>query len=167
MGVLKSATIGALFVGLSLTPAQANGDDLARAILGIAAVGIIAKAIDDRNDRRNKTTATIGASRLRSVEQNSRFGGRIVDGRIRPYESNRTHSKRGFKKQPLPQRCLRVVETSRGDRLAYGARCLNQNFRFASRLPDRCETAVRTNRRFRTVFGARCLRRDGWNVARY
>ena len=167
MGILKSATFGALFVGLSLTPAQADGDDLARAILGIAAVGIIAKAIDDRNDRRRKNASTVGASRLGSVEQNSRFGGRIIDGRIRPYEPESAHTKRGFKKQPLPQRCLRVVETARGDRLAYGARCLNQNFRFASRLPDQCETAVRTNRGFRTVFGARCLRRDGWNVARY
>ena len=88
-------------------------------------------------------------------------------GTIRPYKPYRSHGKRhGIKKRPLPDRCLRWVNTGRGDRLAYGARCLNRNYRHASKLPRRCETLIRTNRGYRAVYGARCLARDGWRVAR-
>ncbi len=163
---LITATIASIAMAASLTApatARADGDDIAKAIVGIAAIAIIAKAIDDRNDRDNFTT--VGSRRLGSVNQ---FDGRsVIDGRIRRLDSRRgPKARRGYKKQALPRTCLRVVETSRGDRLVYGSRCLNRNFRFAAKLPGNCETAVRTRRGFRTVYGARCLRRDGWKVAR-
>ncbi|MDJ1017696.1 MAG: hypothetical protein QNJ35_14405, partial [Paracoccaceae bacterium] len=58
-----------------------------------------------------------------------------------------------------------VVETRRGDRLAYGQRCVNRNYRYASRLPNQCKVTVNTRRGTRAVYGARCLNRDGWRVA--
>ncbi len=144
--------------------ASADGNDLAKAIAGIVAVGIIAKAIDNRNDRGRASTTT-RAGRLGSIEQTF-DGRRVIDRRVRDYEQRKgPKAKRGYKKKALPQACLRVVETDRRDRLAYGSRCLNRNYRHASKLPVSCETVVRTNRGFRTVFGARCLRRDGWKVA--
>ena len=161
-----TATIAGLAIAGSLftaAPARADGEDIAKVIAGIAAIAIIAKAIDNRKDRDNVTT--VGSRRLGSVDQYD--GRRIIDGTIRRHENRRgPKARRGYKKQRLPQACLRVVETRRGDKLVYGSRCLNRKFKFASKLPDRCETLVRTGRGFRSVFGARCLRRDGWKVAR-
>ena len=167
MKLFATAILGLVLAGAAVTPAQADSDDLARAVLGIATVAIIAKAIDDRNDRRKDTVPIVGASRLGSAEQSYGHNNRReIDSRAKSYNRHGPKAGRGYKKRALPQACLRVVETGRGDRLAYGARCLDRNYRFASRLPDRCETAVRTNRGVRTVFGARCLRREGWSVAR-
>ena len=164
--VLAAAMGLTLVMGTSTpTPTKADSDDLAKALAGIAAVAIIARAIDDRNDRKSKKT--VGAGRLGPIERGYSYDTRrVIDGTIRPYHRQGPKPRRGFKRRPLPQNCLRVVETDRGDRLAYGSRCLNRNFGFASRLPQSCETVVRTPRGFRAVYGARCLRRDGWNVAR-
>ena len=160
-----TATIASIALAGSLAmpaPAHADTSDVARALAGIAAIALIAKAIDDRRDR--KRSSGITAGNLGSYEQYD--GRRVIDGTIRRHDRHLRRGGHGIKKHPLPQACLRVIETSRGDRLAYGARCVNRNFRFASRLPERCETVVRTPRGFRTVYGARCLRRDGWKVAR-
>jgi len=72
----------------------------------------------------------------------------------------------GFKRRPLPDQCLRIVDTRRGDRLVYGERCLNRTYRHADKLPTACTRYIRTNRGLRPVFGARCLAGDGWQVAR-
>lgn len=166
MKLLTTSITALALATAGVMPAQAGNNDLAKAIAGIAAIAIIAKAVDDRSDRRKAASATVGASRLGSVEQTYRHDGRrIIDGRVRPYDNKGPKAGRGYKKQPLPQACLRVIETSRRDRLAYGSRCLDRNFRFASKLPRQCAVAVRTNRGVRTFYGARCLDRDGWRVA--
>ncbi len=85
-------------------------------------------------------------------------------GTVRPYKSQGT--KYGIKKRPLPDQCLRWVNTGRGDRLAYSAHCLDRSYRHASKLPGRCETLIRTDRGYRAVYGARCLARDGGRGAR-
>ncbi|SMX23149.1 hypothetical protein BOA8489_01253 [Boseongicola aestuarii] len=164
MKLLATAILGLTLATTNAAPVKAEGNDLAKAILGIAAVAIIAKSIDDRNDRRRKASATVGASRLGTVDRHN--DGRQLYGTVRPYDGFGPKAGRGYKKSPLPQSCLRIVDTGRRDRLAYGARCLDRNFRFASKLPDQCVTAVRTPRGVRTVYGARCLERDGWIVAR-
>ena len=93
---------------------------------------------------------------------------RSYRGTVRPYKPYRSYGKKyGIKKRPLPDRCRRWVSTGRGDRLAYSARCLDRNYRHASKLPGRCETLIRTSRGYRAVYGARCLRRDGWRVSRH
>lgn len=152
-------------------PARADGEDIAKAIAGIAAVAIIAKAIDDRKDRKSAETtvsSTTRAGRFGSIEQDYPYDGRrIIEGTVRPYDDRHgPKAGRGYKKLPLPESCLRWVDTGRGDRLAYESRCLDRRYKFASKLPEQCETAVRTSRGFREVYGARCLRRDGWIVAR-
>ncbi|MXQ08079.1 hypothetical protein GQ651_09510 [Alphaproteobacteria bacterium GH1-50] len=165
MSVVRNTFIALMASGVLMVPAPASADaeDVARALVGIAAVGIIAKAIDDRKDRREEQTkaAERHQFRLGPVEQT----GRHIEGRIRPYDQPRG-KKLGVKKRPLPQECLRWVETARGDRLAYGARCLNRNYRHVRHLPDQCHTLVRTPRGLREVYGARCLEREGWRVAR-
>ena len=98
--------------------------------------------------------------RLGPVESRHRRG----YGTVRPYKPQ--GKKYGIKKRPLPDQCLRWVNTGRGDRLAYSAHCLDRSYRHASKLPGRCETLIRTSRGYRAVYGARCLARDGWRVAR-
>ncbi|MDD9923869.1 MAG: hypothetical protein OXQ92_16550 [Boseongicola sp.] len=161
-----TATISGFAIALGMAvpaPAQADSDDLAKWIAGAAALAIIAKAIDDRNDRKK---AAASAHR-RSVEQYSTYDNRrIIDGTIRPYHKNRDTKIKAARNKPLPRTCLRVIETNRGERLGYQSRCLERNYRYADRLPRSCETIVRTNGRFQSIYGARCLRRDGWKVAR-
>lgn len=164
MKLFATAILGLALATTTAAPVKAESNDLAKAVLGIAAVAIIAKSIDDRNDRRREAKATVGASRLGSVDRH--HDGRELRGTVRPFNGFGPKAGRGYKKSPLPQSCLRIVDKGRRDRLAYGARCLDQNYRFASKLPARCETAVRTPRGLRTVYGARCLERDGWIVAR-
>lgn len=166
---IAAAALAATGIALAPVPAAAaDGEDLAKIIAGLAVAGIIAKAIDDRKDRkRAKSTATANQfPRFGSIEDRDR---RVIDGRIRRYDEDdyRGGPKfgRGYKQQALPEQCLVTVETGRGDRLAYGAHCLDRLYRFADKLPRSCETVVRTPRGFRTVFGARCLARDGWRVA--
>ena len=164
-----AAALAATGISLAPAPAAADSDDIAKIIAGLAVAGIIAKAIDDRNDRKRSATASDFG---RFGDRNDHYydGRRTIDGTIRPYhrDDRRKGPKfgRGYKKRALPERCLLRVKTSHGSHLAYGQRCLNRNYKFASKLPERCETVVRTRRGFRTVFGARCLRRDGWRVAR-
>jgi len=164
MKFIATAILGLALATTTAAPVRADGDDLAKAILGIAAVAIIAKSIDDRKDRRREEQATVGASRLGSIDRP--YAGRELHGTVNRYDRHGPKAGRGYKRAELPQRCLRTVDTGRRDRLVYGARCLDRNYRFASKLPDRCELAVRTPRGIRTVYGARCLKRDGWIVAR-
>ncbi|MDJ1018054.1 MAG: hypothetical protein QNJ35_16205 [Paracoccaceae bacterium] len=165
MKMLRTAIAGLTAAALLAAPVQAqsrsSSDDVAKIIAGIAALAIIAKAVDDRNDRK---VASSDPNRWRfgSVDRRDR----VIDGRIRRYHDDDDDRRRtNYKRRPLPRDCLVVVETRRGDRLAYGQRCVNRNYRYASRLPNQCKVTVNTRRGTRAVYGARCLNRDGWRVA--
>lgn len=170
-----AATLAAAGIVFAPAPASAaDSQDIAKILAGIAVAGIVAKAIDNRRDDRKEAeraataTATefgrFGTSRDRYEDDR-----RSIEGTIRPYrrEEHRDGPKfgKGYKKQPLPEQCLVRVDTGRGERLAYGAHCLDRSYRFADKLPGSCETVVRTPRGLRTVYGARCLEREGWRVA--
>lgn len=163
--------------GIAFAPAPASaleGNDLAKIIAGVAVAGIIAKAIDNKNDKKRDARAAAAQKkefgRFGTTNDRYRDAPRSIEGTIRPYRQDDWGRKgpkfgKGYKQQALPRQCLLTVETGRGDRLAYGSYCLNQNYRFANKLPTSCETAVRTPRGIRTVYGARCLSQDGWRVA--
>lgn len=173
---LTVSALTALGVLLSPAPATAaDGDDIAGILAGVLAVGIIAKAIDDRKDRKKAQTVveprrTTEYGRLRSLDDEGyiRRGNRVIRGSVSPWMDGGKGPKagRGYKKQPLPASCLRRLETARHDRQVYAARCLNRNYKFANRLPRACAFNVETRRGLRTVYGARCLKRDGWRTAR-
>ena len=157
----KTLTVAAVTaLGLTFTPMPAAADtsDAVKVLGGLAALAIAAKVIDDRRDRR--------AERAEQATQFSVIDNRNSVGTLRLLDRNTVNTRSArIKRRPLPDRCLRVANTRRGDRLVCVQRCLNNNFQFASRLPDHCQTAIRTNRGVRNVFGARCLSRDGWRVA--
>lgn len=150
---LTVAAVTALGLAMTPMPAAADTSDAVKVLGGLAALAIAAKVIDDRRDRR--------AERAEQATQFSVIDNRASVGTLRRFDRNTVRIKR----RPLPNRCLRVANTRRGDRLVYVQRCLNNNFQFASRLPNHCQTVIRTNRGVRNVFGARCLSRDGWRVA--
>ncbi len=155
----------ALSLALAPVPAAAepDGEDIARVLAGLAILGIIAKAASDNDDDRRRTRAR-SATRYGSIDDYR--DRRVIEGEIINRDYRKTPKGKGYKKAKLPDRCLRIIDTARGDRLVYGARCLNRNYRHASKLPQRCERLVRTNRGVRTVYATRCLARDGWRVAR-
>lgn len=171
---LTATALTAASVAIAPAPAvAADGDDLGKIIAGLAIAGIVAKVIDDRRDRkREEREVTTQAGQFGTVvtpEHIQRDSRRAIEGTVRPYrrdEHGRWPKLRaGYKRQALPEQCLRTVGTARGDRLAYGARCLDRRYRHADKLPASCQTVVRTPRGYRAVYGARCLRRDGWQVA--
>ena len=163
----KFALSGLTALSLSLSPLPAaaapDGDDILRTLAGLAVLGIIANEVNDRDRKRTKTSATTKVhDPYRSIEGHR--SPRVIEGQIRRHNSNngRAH---GLRRARLPDQCLRVVATSRGDRLVYGQRCLTRNYVHAQRLPDRCRVTVRTENRTSAAYGARCLARDGWRVA--
>ena len=159
---LALSAVTALGLAVTPVPAAADGEDIAKALAGLAVLGLIAKTVNDRRDRRE--AATQSQSNIWIDEPRL---GRATDGRLRRIdEPRRNHAKRqGFKKRALPDRCLRIAETGGRDRLVYVERCLQRNYKHADKLPGACERLIRTPRGLRTVYGARCLRRDGWKVA--
>ena len=158
------AAVAALGITFTPAPVAADSSDLAKALAGLAVLGIIAKTVDDRKDRRRAAAAAEQRSQ-KSWSLDDRRGTRIIDGELRPRDWTRQNRHINARSQPLPDRCLRVADTNRRDRLVYVKRCLNKRFDFAQHLPGACERQIRTSRGVRTVYGARCLRRDGWQVA--
>ena len=162
---IKSLTVAAIAAfGISLTPvpAAADSSDVAKVIAGLAVLGIIAKAADDRRDRK-RAAAAQSRNDWYSIEDGRRRG--VLDGELRSVDKPKKQRWTGIKRQPLPDRCLRIADTNRRDRLVYTRHCLKRNYKYVNRLPDACERQIRTSRGLRTVYGARCLARDGWRVA--
>lgn len=162
------ASVTAISLMSAPMPASAgpDGEDLAKALAGLAVIGIIAAAANDRKDKQSANVVTIENPNARGFIGERRSPGG-VQGIVRsPRAENRNILRRSFR-APLPERCQRILSTAHGDRLVYSARCLNRNFGQANRLPDRCRLLVRTNNRAFRVFGARCLRNAGWHTARF
>lgn len=136
-----------IITGSFAAPARADGDDLARALAGIAALAIIGKAIHDRNKRDHVT------------HNYNTYQPRVIRPKPLP---NRVARKN------LPAQCIRHIETRNGNtRRVLGARCLDRNYRFSNQLPRNCARQVETRRGWRWVYGARCLRNNGYQIARY
>lgn len=163
----KLALSGLTAISLTLAPLPAaagpDGEDVLKALAGLAVLGIIAHEINDR-DRKRKARAPSARAYdpYRSIEGHR--SPRVIEGEIRRPGAHKDRVK-GVRRARLPDQCLRIVDTSRGDRLVYGRRCLSRNYIYAEQLPDRCRVTVRTQNRTRAAYGARCLARDGWRVA--
>ncbi|SDJ02239.1 hypothetical protein [Lutimaribacter saemankumensis] len=148
---------GAIAVtGFTSAPARADGSDLAKAIAGIAALAIIAKAIDD--DRKEKPRNHAPAKVHPGKPKHKTYG--YHDRAPRPLPQ------RVARKQ-LPGNCMVRVETRRGVQNAFSQRCLQNNYRHANRLPQSCQMPSRGRGPHRTFYDARCLRSYGYSLARW
>ncbi len=163
----KVALSGLTALSLSLSPLPAvaapDGEDVFKALAGLAVLGIIANEINDRDRKRSSSNSAVKTHNPSwSIE--GKKNPRVIEGEIRrPRHVNK--APKHVRRARLPDQCLRIVDTRRGDRLVYGNRCLNRNYIYAEHLPNRCRVTVRTENRNRQVYGARCLARDGWRVA--
>ncbi|SNX69582.1 hypothetical protein SAMN05878503_104112 [Cereibacter ovatus] len=143
-----SAGLAAVAVALGLaigaTPAQADSNDVAKAVAGIAALAIIADQIDrnrepDQSRRVWNTQDTYRPQVYRSPQANGRWDPppqhvwRDRDGRIHNpgnwRDDRYRHDRRPARAQrELPRECL---VRARDGRVAYDARCLRRHgFRY-------------------------------------
>jgi hypothetical protein len=143
IAAIIAATI--VITGFSAAPARAGGDDIAKALAGLAMLAIIGKAISDNRD------------------------GHQVSRQAAPrhqYVQPRPLPKR-IARNALPGQCLRVIDTRRGTTRMFMRRCLERNYRYVNRLPQACAQRVRTDRGPRYGYNARCLRQSGFRIARH
>lgn len=143
------AAISAASLAISLfagaAPARADSDDFAKALAGIAAIAIIGKAINDRNDRKKA-----------HVSRNSHTHG--VAPRPTP---------KRFSRYDLPAQCLFDFDLGRhGSMRMFGKRCLERNYRFSHNLPNVCEQRIWTDQGMRRGYSPRCLRESGYRMSR-
>jgi hypothetical protein len=164
-------TAAIVITGFNAAPARADGRELAQAIAGIAAVAIIANAL---NDKRKKDEAHLG-SRNTGYDHGRQHGYvKPQHGYVQPQQQ--WHGDRQLAPRPLPDRvarkslpavCLQTVEDRRGRAVnVLGQRCLQNNFRGAQYLPQSCAVDFQSHRGWRSGYDARCLSRAGYSIAR-
>ena len=144
IALVVTATL--VITGATASSARADDYDAARIIAGIAALAIIGKAINDRNDRKD------------TVQQH------IYRAQPQPHLTPRPLPGRVSRKV-LPAQCVQIVDTPNRAVRVLGARCLERNYRHANALPRQCARQVQTNRGLRWAYGAPCLRRNGYQIA--
>jgi hypothetical protein len=151
-------TLTAALISLTLavtsvtaTPAQAGGNDVAKALIGIAALYAISEAV--RNNRGSR--------------QVSRQVSRAPVSQVRPVIQPH-HQAAKYSRWTLPRKCVTRINTRRGEQNFLGQRCLRKNLKRANLLPAVCLREVRTRGNWRKMYKARCLRNNGYRMeARY
>jgi hypothetical protein len=142
--------LSAALVATSVSTAPARADeDVIKVLGGLVALGIIAKAIDDRNDRKKRQ--------------------RAATGKIQPYKVTRPHvGTIGPKLRPrrlvkiAPEQCLQNTWTHQGPRPVYAARCMKHYSR--AQLPHSCLRENQTLSGPRYYYTPRCLHEHGWRT---
>ena len=141
------------------TPTYAQGldrEDVGKLLIGLAAVAVIGAAIEENRDRnRDRSTPAHDTPNWNGINRNGGWSG-LADNHDANVSSRRL----------LPHECLRRVETRYGPQRIFGKRCLDNNYRHASRLPDRCAVRVYTNNGPRRGFDPQCLREQGFRSDR-
>lgn len=137
--------------GFTVAPARAGNGDFAKALFGVAAIAVIASAID-KNRKKSKPTPEPRYSR---PEYEVHRG----EGHHRT-----AHSRKSFRQ--LPARCFGQYQTRHGALRGFGASCLHNSMRHADRLPQACVQKVRTRHGRDTIYGASCMRDYGYRIER-
>lgn len=124
--------------------ARADTDDVAKAVAALIALGLIAKAIDDNNDRK----------RARKTQPE------VITRAPKPHHGNRYGHRRSAKE--IPWRCVFNLETAeRGYRNVVGPRCLRRHAPQVV-LPQACRVTAYTRHGWRPAYGRGCLKRRGY-----
>lgn len=135
--------VGALAMSLMLSPVTASkaaaNDDFGKALVGIAALAIIGKAIE-QNSRKTQASRAPAQPIYTITPRDNRM--------VLPSDCALTLRAPGF-----------------GDRTVYTKRCLEQSVR-DTRMPRACLDQIRTNRGPREVYDERCLTRNGFRTAK-
>ena len=141
--VIAAVTIA----GISAAPARAETSDLAKILLGIGAVAIIANA------SKKKKSSTTTTSSSYSTKNST-----IIT--YPPNSRPRSHARKSY---ALPENCLYSYNAHRGTRELYSGTCLSRlPYRLAD-LPSSCAYLVQNRHGVRSkAFGPKCLARSGF-----
>lgn len=159
--MLKSMTAAITALSLTfatMTPAYAQGldrEDVGKLIIGLAAAAVIGSAIEQNRNRAEPATPARNNQHWNGINRNNGWS-----------DLNRQEERSRQNRRTLPYTCLRRVETRFGTQRMFGKRCLENNYRFASRLPDRCAVRVWTSDGPRNGFDPLCLREQGYRTDR-
>jgi hypothetical protein len=164
--MISAASIA--ITALGATPAQADEDDLAKALAVIAGIAIIGKVIHDKKKRdqqvtRHDNVPLYSEPRPRHPHVQPRHP------HVQPYGHPHVQPRplpRQVDRRLLPPQCFRSYDTRRGTVRVFGTRCLKQNYRFANRLPQHCLVSFKGHAGRQTGYDARCLRDQGYRLAR-
>ncbi len=139
-----TATLAATATALALmtaaaVPARADsrGDDFAKALAAVAAIGIVGSALHNNNNNRRATE--VHQPRYKAVPQ------------------------RHHRATVLPAQCAVEVRGRRHSSIAYTERCLRRAG-IDQRLPRHCEIAIRSRGRDRTAYDQNCLLNAGFRT---
>ncbi|WP_132541303.1 hypothetical protein [Rhodovulum euryhalinum] len=121
---------------MAAAPARADGEDIAKALLGAVVLYGIAEGLDSRDRKDN-----------RRVEQRH-------DDRRGWQDAHRGRT--------IPAQCIRTVQSRNGTRQFVPEACLRREG--VRRLPDHCAVSISGPRRERDVYGLRCLQQSGFRV---
>lgn len=138
------AAAAVALTSLSVAPARADSDDAARALAALLGLVVIGKIIHDSNDddevvTRRRPADPVLRPHRRTVEPRPlprRVHRKLLpqecfrsfdtrDGRVRMF-GRKCLEKRYDRVDRLPRRCARQIETYRGTRVGYEARCLRR-----------------------------------------
>ncbi len=127
-------------------PARAGGDDVAKALAGLAAVLIIGAAINSSLDNSPAVAAPSPS----------------------PAPASHGHSN-AVSRYVLPGQCERRIRTDRGYQRVLGANCVARNYSYARSLPDKCVSSywIASRNRLETGYTKSCLQNHGYRIARY
>lgn len=130
------------FAGLTAAPARADSsEDIAKFLIGLGAVAIIAKAIDNKSKKDDRDRVVTRSRPNREV--------------TRP-----NHRKARY---ALPERCLRTYSAGRKDKQLYSGHCLSRLPYKVARLPESCAYTIKGSRGDRAkAYGPRCMHRNGF-----
>ncbi len=146
-----------VFAGISAAPARANSnEDIAKFLIGLGAVAIIAKAIDQKSDSDSKATT-------RNYDRyNNRVVTRSRSDRVVSVP-DRKKKKKAKLSRALPASCLRTYSAGRNDRRLYSGRCLSRLPYKLAKLPSDCAYTIKGRRgTIGKAYGPRCLSRNGF-----
>ena len=142
MTIKKSASAAVLSLSIALaaitlpaTPARANGEEIAGILAGLAALYVIGRAIEQRNDNNDRPRASSHQS-----------GGHVAPQQPRPHA------------RVAPAQCFRDFGAVRG----YLMRCMQNRVARPGLLPQDCLVQINTDRGPRNLYTGRCLHRNGW-----
>lgn len=131
--------------GLNAAPARADAEDIAKILAGVAVLGIIGAAINDRKHDR------------RDAQREGHHGQPIPQPYPRPLPPQ-------VRRYDLPAQCLTTVRRHGDRQELLGAHCLRHNYSHVRDLPQACYTEVYSRHDTARGYEPRCLRRYGYRL---
>ncbi len=181
---LLAATVAVTSFTFTAGPARAGGDDLAKTLLGIAAVGLVVSSINNANKRaaaarraqaEREARAARDARLARKASTYNRYRRDDDDDHEHEHSNRRAsqrhvhknkwaHGYRRYRTNVVPARCVSTFNTEYGPRAGVVPSCVAKRAPRVA-LPDQCRRTLWTDRGKRDVYGRQCLKTNGFVIS--